>query len=138
MELLDDKQSRIGYWLVMGSWFGRVVGRRKDDVLSNIVCKSLSHVLGTYDEALEVDPEIAVHGYEASIGRVDGPGVFRVLHDLDPCWEGSLLLDDSKRQLRRAADDACVLVESWSGMRWRLRDASQSLAAFGSLKRLIS
>jgi len=137
LELIDDKHGCSGYWVVIGSWFGRVVGRRSGGVLSNVVCRSLVHAINSYAEEWEVDPEKAVFDYNATIGRIEAPGVFRIVHDFDPEREGMLLLDDGPRQLRRDAAVDDVLCETWSKRRWKIRELSSDCQAFGKLKRTI-
>jgi phytanoyl-CoA hydroxylase len=138
LELVDDKDGRCGLWVIVGTWFGRVVGRAADHILSNVVCRSLAHAMKTYEDECGIDHETAVHDFEASIGRVEAPGVFRIMHDLDPACEGECVLDNSARQLRRDAADDDVLIESFSKQRWKIRDMSSKFAAFGNLKRMIA
>mmetsp|Transcript_1404 Transcript_1404/g.3132 ORF Transcript_1404/g.3132 Transcript_1404/m.3132 type:complete len:653 (+) Transcript_1404:38-1996(+) len=138
LELMADELGRLGVWVVMGTWFARVVGRRAGDTIKDVVCKSLTHAIKTYAEDWGMDPEAAVYGYEATLGRVEAPGVFRIMHDFDPVREGSLLLDGCCRQLRRDSDDDHVLVEPWSMQRWKIRELPQEFAPFGKLKREIT
>jgi len=145
LELVDCQMGRRGVWIVIGSWFARVVGRRADDVLSDVACRSFMHAVQNYIEGWGMDIPTAVHGCEAEVGRVEAPGVLRVLHgfsaDADgPCGgpDGPLLLDGSARLLRRDADDGGLLVESHSSLRWRIRELSPSFTGFGQLKRAAS
>lgn len=135
LELFGDEQGREGYWIVMGSWFGRVVGWRSEDILSNVVCKSLPYALEMCAEEWGIDPDKAVLEYEASLGRVESAGIFRIVHDIDPAREGKLLLDTRKQQLRRSADDSSLLHETWSDRQWKILDLPHDFAAFGKLKR---
>eukprot|EP00930_Biecheleria_cincta_P046264 TRINITY_DN31902_c0_g1_i1.p1 TRINITY_DN31902_c0_g1~~TRINITY_DN31902_c0_g1_i1.p1 ORF type:complete len:649 (+),score=80.51 TRINITY_DN31902_c0_g1_i1:63-2009(+) len=144
LELVDDPCGRRGFWVVVGSWFGRVIGRRSSDVLANVACRSLPHALKTYAEDWGLEEKAAVCDYEAALGRVEAPGILRVQHDFDASREGSLLLDNSTRQLRRDSNDSSILVETWccsssssQQRRWRIRELPSSCAALGSLKRAI-
>jgi len=138
LQLIGDEDGRQGVWLVLGTWFARVVGRRSSDVLSDLVCKSLMHAFTVYEDILGIDAEAAVHEFESSIGRVEAPGIFRILHDLDPARVGTLCLDDTCRQLRRNAVEDDILVEAWSSRRWRIRELPHKFAPFGHLKRTIA
>jgi len=127
----------------MGTWFARVVGRRADEALSDVACRSLAHAVQNYTEAWGMDIPAAVHGCEAEVGRVEAPGVLRVLHGFNFDGPGArtddhLLLDGVARQLRRDAADDSVLVESHSGVRWMVRELSHSFSGFGQLKRAAS
>ncbi|CAK0891434.1 unnamed protein product, partial [Prorocentrum cordatum] len=140
LELLDCPRGRRGLWIVMGTWFARVVGRRADEALSDVACRSLAHAVQNYTEAWGMDIPAAVHGCEAEVGRVEAPGVLRVLHGFNFDGPGArtddhLLLDGVARQLRRDAADDSVLVESHSGVRWMVRELSHSFSGFGQLKR---
>jgi len=135
LELIADADGRLGFWVVSGSWFGRVVGRQSGDILNDVVCKSLPHAIRSYADEWQMEPEALVQGFEATFGRVESPGIFRILHDLDATREGSLLLDNSKQQLRRDAGESDVLLETWSARRWRIKESSGGLAALGKLKR---
>eukprot|EP00928_Gymnodinium_smaydae_P094884 TRINITY_DN8049_c0_g1_i1.p1 TRINITY_DN8049_c0_g1~~TRINITY_DN8049_c0_g1_i1.p1 ORF type:complete len:655 (-),score=107.61 TRINITY_DN8049_c0_g1_i1:527-2491(-) len=135
LELIDDAQGRHGFWIVVGSWFGRVISRKPNDQLSDLVGRSLSHIMKTYAEDLEIESGDAAFGCEASFGRVESAGVLRVLYDVNPSRETTLLLNDASQQLRRDAGDCNVLVESWSSRRWRICDMTSACAAFGTLKR---
>jgi len=137
-ELVEDKQGRQGFWIVIGTWFGRVVGRKAGDILSDTACKSLPHFVKSYAELLQVEPEAAVQGFEAAFGRVEAPGIFRVVHDLDPVRNGSLLLDDATRQLKRDSVKDDVLIESSTKHCWRIREFSRAHPAFQGLKRVIA
>lgn len=138
LELIDDPQGRQGFWVVIGTWFGRVIGRRSDDILTDVVCKSLPHAIHTFMEGWGADPEAAVNDYEARVGRVEAPGIFRIMYDFDKSCEGTLLLDDYERQLRRDSTDDDVLIEAWSKQRWRIWQLDSHLEAFGKLKRIIT
>jgi hypothetical protein len=137
LELIDDKEGRHGYWVVIGTWFGRVVGRCHGDIFDDLLCRSLSHAIRMYSEALGAAPETAVECFEASFGHVEAPGCFRITHDLDPSQEGTFLLEESERQLRRDSEDNNVIVENWSNRHWAVRELPSQFRAFGQLKRAI-
>lgn len=137
LELFDGGDGRPGYWIVIGSWFARLLGRPAGDILNDVVCRSLPHFLNTYAEAWEIRPEKALSAYEASLGRVDAPGVFRIVSDSNSERVGSFLLDGSGRHLRRDATDDDILVETFSNRRWKVVEMQNSFAAFGRLKRII-
>jgi hypothetical protein len=143
LELLDGPMGRRGLWIVIGTWFARVVGRRTDDILSDVACRSLAHAVQNYTDGWDIEISAAVHGCEAEVGRVEAPGVLRVLHGfnsdgLGAGSDGPLLLDGVARQLRRDAADDGVLVESHSSVRWMIRELSHSFSGFGQLKRAAS
>jgi hypothetical protein len=137
LELVNDEADRHGFWVVIGSWFGRVIGRHPENILSDVVCGSLKHAIKTYADEWEIAPEAAVYEYDARFGRVEGPGIFRTLHDIDENGEGALLLDGSKRELRRSAEDDNIIVETWSNRRWKIHELPSKFEAFGKLKRTI-
>ena len=83
LELVDERHGRLGFWVVAGAWFGRVVGRRSGDVVDDAVCKSLQHAIQVYAEGWDLDPGVMVRGFEASFGRVEAPGVLRIVHDFE-------------------------------------------------------
>jgi hypothetical protein len=138
LELIDEEHGCVGFWVVVGSWFGRVIGRRSGDIFGDVVCRSFLHALNTYADKWEIDLDEATSEYEATVGRVEAPGVFRIVSDFDATREGSLLLDMSKQQLRRDSSLDNVLVESWSNYRWRVRELPSKCTAFGNLKRIMS
>lgn len=141
LQLLDNQDApRDGFWVVAGSWFGLVKGRWRGDLLAKAVCKSLAHFLQHFADDMKVSHADAVSSssYEASLGRVVSPGVLQITHDFAASREGTLLLDGKERQLRRDAADSQILVESWSGCRWRVQEMSGECSAFGPLKRVLS
>eukprot|EP00747_Dinoflagellata_sp_TGD_P166086 gnl/TRDRNA2_/TRDRNA2_188340_c0_seq1.p1 gnl/TRDRNA2_/TRDRNA2_188340_c0~~gnl/TRDRNA2_/TRDRNA2_188340_c0_seq1.p1 ORF type:complete len:634 (-),score=103.91 gnl/TRDRNA2_/TRDRNA2_188340_c0_seq1:143-2014(-) len=135
LELIDDEHGRRGVWMVIGTWFCRVIGRRSSDPLADVVCRSLAHAIKTYEEEWSIDPETATTDFEAAVGRAETPGLFKVLHDFTPLNEGSFILDNANRQLHRDAEADDVLVETWTKRRWKIRNSQNKLAVFGRLKR---
>merc|ERR1712032_577616 len=138
LELIEDDHGRRGFWVVVGTWFGRVVGRQERGHLADITCKSLGHAIQIYEDTLDICLDAAAHDFEAAFGRIEAPGVFRISKDFDPAKNGTLLLDNFKRQLRRDSVEKDVFIETHSNLRWRVHEFPSNCTAFGTLKRVIS
>mmetsp|Transcript_37355 Transcript_37355/g.87647 ORF Transcript_37355/g.87647 Transcript_37355/m.87647 type:complete len:604 (+) Transcript_37355:2-1813(+) len=128
-------EGRPGWWVVSGSWWGRVLGREDHDIVKRVGCKSLWHLISTYSEDLGLDEKAAIQGCQAIFGRVEEPGILRILQSLnDPSQAGSLFLDGSSKWLIRAERD--ILKESWSALDWRVMDGHRGLTTLGISGRL--
>eukprot|EP00929_Paragymnodinium_shiwhaense_P068632 TRINITY_DN3454_c0_g1_i1.p1 TRINITY_DN3454_c0_g1~~TRINITY_DN3454_c0_g1_i1.p1 ORF type:complete len:1196 (-),score=217.43 TRINITY_DN3454_c0_g1_i1:63-3650(-) len=121
---------RTGYWLFCGDRYARIVGLpRGEGVIAGTCCQSLTQ-LCKFAGQTAVREELRSF-YEASWGRVEAPGRFRIEHD---AWgsvpEGSSFYDSAAGvggsicfQHNEAKETELVhRLPSGTVQRWRIRD----------------
>lgn len=80
LELVEDPQQRVGFWLFCGRRFARVLGfPRGKGLVAGSCCRSLEQLAFVHG-AQALEAELRAH-YEAVVGEVEKPGLFRVLRD---------------------------------------------------------